>query len=177
MAATNRSTTMPPTGVTLRDPAPGDLGWIVHRHGALYASEHGYDVRFEGLVARVVADFAEGRHPLLERCWVAEHAGEVVGSVFVVRASEEDARLRLLYVEPAMRGSGLGAHLVDRCISFARDAGYTTLTLWTQQTLTSARRIYVAAGFELIRKEPHQMFGPSLLAEVWRLSLLPTSGR
>jgi GNAT superfamily N-acetyltransferase len=161
---------MEPAPIILRDPRPGDLGWIVHRHGALYAAEHGYDQRFEGLVAHVIADFT-GSTSARQRCWVAERDGTIVGSVFLCEESASVARLRLLYVEPSERGRGLGARLVDICIDQARALGYSALVLWTQRTLQSARRIYEARGFELEHEEAHAMFGPSLVAETWRLEL------
>jgi GNAT superfamily N-acetyltransferase len=168
---------MVPAPIMLRDPRPGDLGWIVHRHGVLYAAEHGYDQRFEGLVAHVIADFTASASAR-QRCWVAERDGAIVGSVFLCEESASVARLRLLYVEPSERGRGLGARLVDVCIDEARALGYTTLVLWTQRTLESARRIYEARGFALDREEAHQMFGPPLVAETWRLELRhPRSGR
>ncbi len=155
----------------LRPPNAGDLGWIVHRHGALYATEHGYDQRFEGLVAGVVASFAANYDSARERCWIAEADGTIVGSVFLVRNSESVASLRLLYLEPDARGRGIGALLVDECIRFARTAGYTTIRLWTQRSLTVARRLYEARGFLLVGEEPHRMFGPDLVAETWVLTL------
>ncbi|HXT16782.1 MAG TPA: helix-turn-helix domain-containing GNAT family N-acetyltransferase [Gemmatimonadaceae bacterium] len=153
--------------ITLRTHRPGDMGWIVHRHGVLYAREYGYDERFEALVARVVAGFIDDFDPARERCWIAERDGEIVGSVFVVAKSKTIAQLRLLLVEPSARGRGLGRRLVDEVIRFARGVGYRKIRLWTQSELTSARKIYKAAGFTLVGREGHEHFGKRLEAEVW----------
>ena len=156
----------------LRDPQPGDLGWIVSRHGALYAQEYRYDWRFEALVATIVGEFVTSYDPKRERCWVAEKDGEVVGSVFVVRASAKAAKLRLLYVEPEARGHGIGARLIGECIRFARHAGYRKLTLWTQSELLAARLLYKRAGFVRVKSVPHDSFGrDDLVAETWELKL------
>jgi DNA-binding MarR family transcriptional regulator/GNAT superfamily N-acetyltransferase len=156
----------------LRDPAPGDLGWIVQRHGALYAAEYGWDAGFEGLVARIVADFAQEHDPRLERVWIAELDGRPVGSVMCVRDDEPDtARLRLLLVEPEARGHGLGDRLVRTAVDFARDAGYRDMGLWTNDVLTAARRIYRRAGFTLVAEKPHRSYGADLVGQDWRLSL------
>jgi DNA-binding MarR family transcriptional regulator/GNAT superfamily N-acetyltransferase len=155
----------------LRPPRPGDYGTIIGRQGALYAQEYGWDETFEALVAEIVAAFIKGFDPTRERCWVAERDGEIVGSVFVVRQSDEIAKLRLLYVDAAARGLGIGGRLVDECVRFARDAGYATLTLWTNDVLVSARRIYEGAGFVLTAEERHRSFGKDLVGQTFDLKL------
>lgn len=155
----------------LRRPAPGDLGWIVERHGALYAREYGWDARFEALVARIVADFAASTESARERAWIAEVSGERAGCVLCVAKSRRVAQLRLLLVEPSYRRLGLGRRLVEECVAFAREAGYRELGLWTNDVLVAARRIYDAAGFELVGEEPHDSFGKPVVGQHMRLSL------
>ncbi len=155
----------------IRPPRPGDIGWVVARHGALYATEYGFDARFEALVATVAGAFLAAHDRAREACWIAERDGVNLGSVFLVRADDELAKLRLLLVEPTARGQGLGRRLVEECLEFARAAGYRRVTLWTNDVLTAARRIYQQAGFRLIRSEPHRNFGPAIVGEDWEKEL------
>ena len=160
-----------PSSFVLRPPAPGDLGWIVQFHASAYADEYGFDVRFESLVARIVSGFGADHDPAREACWIAELDGEPAGSIFCMRKSARVAQLRLLCVDPRARGMGIGTRLVDECLRFARRSGYRRMTLWTQDVLTGARRIYDRAGFELIDEQPHADFGPPVVGQNLALAL------
>jgi len=155
----------------LRPYQPGDMGWVVHRHGVLYAQEYGWDEQFEALVASIVAKFIQHYEPKRERCWIAEKEGEIVGSVFLLKQSKTVAMLRLLLVEPKARGVGIGTRLVSECQRFARYAGYRKIRLWTNNILIAARHIYEKAGFRRIHEEPHHSFGHDLVGETWELKL------
>lgn len=162
--------------ITLRRHRVGDLGWIARRQGMIYAEEYGWDETFEALVAEILAGFVKAHDPAGERAWIAERDGAILGSVFLVRQSDTMAKLRLLYVEADARGSGLGGRLVRECIAFARQAGYRTLTLWTNDILSAARAIYQREGFRLVEEERHHSFGQDLVGQNWELDLA-TDGR
>jgi GNAT superfamily N-acetyltransferase len=156
----------------LRPHRPGDMGWVVQRHGELYWQEYHYDERFEALVAEIVGEFIQNLDPKRERCWIAEKDGERVGSIFLVKKSESIAKLRLLLVEPSARGLGIGKRLVEECVRFARQAGYRKILLWTQSELAAARGIYKAAGFRIVAEERHDSWSrKNLVAETWELRL------
>lgn len=165
----------PAPTVTLRTHRAGDMGWIIQRHGAVYEQEYGFNSEFEALVAEICARFLREFDAKTERCWIAELGGVPVGTVMLVRASEGVAKLRLLLVEASARGYGVGRMLVEECVSFARQAGYRSMTLWTQSNLTAARTLYQSVGFELVGSEPNTSFGPSLVAETWTLQLEKTA--
>ncbi|UOE56007.1 MarR family transcriptional regulator [Cytobacillus oceanisediminis] len=155
----------------LRQHEPGDMGWVVHKHGLLYSQEYGWDERFEALVSQIAADFINNYNPKRERCWIAEMNGEIVGSIFVVEGSEDTAKLRLLIVDQKARGLGLGSQLVEECINFSKQAGYKKLVLWTNSVLKEARLIYQKKGFQLVKEEKHHSFGHDLVGETWELLL------
>lgn len=155
----------------LRPHQPGDMGWVVHRHGVLYAQEYGWDETFEGLVAEIVANFIKNYDSRRERCWIAEKDGQNVGSVFLVNKDETTAKLRLMLVEPHARGLGIGSRLTEECIRFARYTGYSKILLWTNSVLLAARHMYAKAGFQLIEEQPHHSFGKDLVGETWELIL------
>lgn len=171
MAEIEKLLEAPPHGeVILRRHRPGDIGWVIQRHGELYAREQGWDERFEALVAHIAADFVQNYDPARERCWIAERDGERLGAIFLVRGEDEgQAKLRMLLIEPAARGLGLGKRLVAECVAFARKAGYRQITLWTQSILAPARGIYAAAGFKLVDSRPDDMIAPGLISETWVL--------
>lgn len=160
-----------PQAAILRDPAPGDIGWVVQQHGEIYAREYGWDSSFEALVAQIAGEFLLKFQPEWERCWIAELNGERMGSIFVVRKSASVAQLRLLILSPAARGLGLGGKLVDECIAFARRKGYKKMVLWTNSDLVAARAIYAKRGFQLVKSEPHESYGKQLVGETWEMKL------
>jgi GNAT superfamily N-acetyltransferase len=157
--------------IVLRPHAVGDMGWIIHRQAVLYAEDYGWDVTYEGLIAQICGDFIRNFIPGKEFCWVAEQQGRILGSVFLVRQDDKTGKLRLLYVEPSARGSGLGKRLVAACIEGAREAGYSKLVLWTNDVLAAARNIYQRAGFQLVEEERHHSFGKDLVGQNWELDL------
>ena len=167
----SRSTDILKRKVTLREPQPGDMGWVVQQHGEIYAREYGWNAEFEAMVADIVAGYLRRRQPLWERCWIAELDGERVGSVFVVRKSKTVAQLRMLILTPAARGQGLGTRLTDECLAFARSKGYRKMVLWTNSCLDAARHIYASKGFQRVKSAPYHGFGHDLVGETWELKL------
>lgn len=167
------------TDISLRAPQPGDIGWVIERHGLLYAGEFGWTLAFEGLVAQIAGRFVERQDPAREAAWIAHRGGQRLGCIFLVQARDDatdaplpgTAQLRLLLVEPAARGSGLGARLVSQCTRFAREVGYQRIQLWTQSCLTPARAIYAREGYQLKSSEPHHSFGHDLVGEMWEMPL------
>jgi len=169
---------MPAGNVTIRRlDQPGDLGWVVMAHGEMYASEFGWDTSFEALVARIVADYADDHEDTREAAWVAELDGRRVGCVFCIAVDDQTAQLRTLLVDPAARGHGIGARLVDECLDFAREAGYKRVKLWTNHPLVVARRIYLSRGFRLAEEEPHHSYGVDLVGQVYELDIGERAGR
>lgn len=164
------------SAVRLRPLQVGDVGWIAHRQGLLYTQEYGWDMHFEALVAQIAAQFVQNFDPIHENAWIADIGGQVVGSVFLVKVSDEVAKLRLLYVEPHARGLGIGQRLTAECMAFAREKGYKTLTLWTNDILHAARHIYQSAGFRLVAEEKHHSFGKDLVGQHWELDLQNMAG-
>lgn len=163
--------TEPPVPVVLRPHRPGDIGWVIGRQASLYAEEYGWNIEFEALVAQICADFLRDFQPGREFCWIAERDGERLGAIFLVRQDDEVAKLRLLHVESAARGRGVGRMLVERCVQQARESGYRRLTLWTNSILAEARRIYERTGFRLVSEEAHRSFGVDLTGQYWELEL------
>ncbi|MBS7807680.1 GNAT family N-acetyltransferase [Variovorax sp. PCZ-1] len=160
-----------PSEIVLRDPQPGDMGWVIEQHGKIYAQEYGWNWEFEALVAGICADFVKNFQPEWERCWIAEKNGQRVGSVFVVRVDEKSAKLRMLILTPEARGTGLGGRLTDEAIAFARSKGYSKMVLWTNACLLAARAIYEKRGFRLVESEPYHGFGQSQISETWEVLL------
>lgn len=167
-----RATEPAPTRtIVLRDPKPGDMGWVVQQHGEIYAHEYGWNSEFEALVANIVSKYLKDFQPDSEKCWIAELDGERVGAVFVVRKTASVAQLRMLILNRQARGLGLGGRLVDECIQFARSKGYKKMQLWTNSGLDAARALYAKRGFRLLRSERYHGFGHDLVGETWKLRL------
>lgn len=161
----------PPTSYLFRFNSPGDIGWIIHRHGVVYSEEYGFDETFEALVAEILVQFIRKHDPKRECIWIAEKDGEHVGSVIIVDAGEQIAQLHLLLVEPRARGRGIGKQLINECIKLSRRNRYRKIKLWTQGNLLEARHLYAKAGFKMVGEYPHKSFGLNLIAEFWELSL------
>jgi DNA-binding MarR family transcriptional regulator/N-acetylglutamate synthase-like GNAT family acetyltransferase len=161
----------PPTPYLLRPHRPGDIGWIIHRHGVVYAEEYAFDETFEALVAEILVQFIRRQDPKRECLWIAEQAGERIGSVMIVDVGDQIAQLRLLLVEPKARGQSVGTRLIDECINFSRRNRYRKIKLWTQSNLLEARHLYAKAGFERVSVSSHKSFGQDLIAEVWEMPL------
>ncbi|USG62220.1 helix-turn-helix domain-containing GNAT family N-acetyltransferase [Sneathiella marina] len=160
-----------PNPVLIRSHQPGDIGWIIHSHGKLYAEEYDFDGRFEAMVAQIAGNFLEDHNPDKEHCWVAEREGHILGSIFLVRKDDHTAKLRMLYVSAEARGEGVGRSLISECLNFARKAGYKKVTLWTNDILTAAIKLYIEAGFQLVHEEKHVSFGQELVGQTWDLTL------
>ena len=167
----NFAAPQPPSRIGFRSQRTGDMGWVIARHGELYASEFGWNEEFEALVAKIAAEYVQKFDAARERCWIAERGGRRLGCIFLVAAGRRTAKLRLLLVEPEARGAGLGRELIARCVQFARAAGYRRIVLWTQQSLSAARRLYIQAGFAKTAERPHHSFGHDLVGETWELAL------
>ena len=165
------ATLTPQPEITIRHPRPGDIGWLIHRQGAIYFEEYGWDWRFEGLAAEIYGQYVANFNPAKERCWIAERNGEILGSILLAYDTDEHAKLRMLYVEQAARGTGLGKRLVKTCLDFAREVGYRRVTLWTNARLHAAHKLYQDAGFKVISEEPYENFGQTHTVQIWETIL------